>query len=401
MLWDEVSASAQKTLQQEVREELITHIIPFWNRMRDPRGGFFGRMDPMLKLEENADKGAILHARILWFYSSAYLALKDESLLEYAAHAYRFLRDCCYDRENGGMFWSVTCDGAPNDSMKHTYNQAFAIYGLCAYYDACGDNEALTLANELFETIESRTRDTYGYMEAFSRSWTLIGNEHLSEHGLPAEKTMNTTLHLIEAYTQLYRITKSEAVGVRLQWLLEVTADKIYDAERGALKVFFDKQWNELGDVYSYGHDIEATWLMDLACDVLGNAALSARYREINNTIAEKIQQIAFDGTALLNESAEGKLDGTRIWWVQAEGVVGFLNAFCRTGNLGFHHTACALWSYIKTHQIDRRDGGEWHAELTQQGEPLFSFDMAGPWKCPYHNGRMCLEVMKTDPVCV
>ncbi|GAB6957154.1 AGE family epimerase/isomerase [Ruminococcus champanellensis] len=395
MLRNEEMIEQGRALAADCRRELTEHILPFWNQLSDPRGGFYGRMDAALKLYPDAPKGVILHARILWAYSSAYLALQDPALLEHAAHAYRFLRTCCYDKAYGGMFWSVTAQGEPCDTIKHTYNQAFCIYGLCAYYRASGDVTALELAEKLFDTIEKKTPDAYGYGEAFTRDWQPADNEALSENGLSAVKTMNTVLHLVEAYTELYRVTRREQVAQRLRWLLDLTRNRIYDPERCALRVFFDGQWNEIGDVYSYGHDIEASWLLTRACDVLEDETYTAAFAEIAVRIAGKIQSCALEQGALNDEYAAGNINKKRVWWVEAEGVVGFLNAYQLSGDPAFFRTAQQLWRYIRTYQIDRREGGEWHAEVAFDNVPMQVFDMAGPWKCPYHNSRMCLETMQ------
>lgn len=208
-------------------------------------------------------------------------------------------------------------------------------------------------------------------------------------------KTMNTVLHLVEAYTELYRVTRREQVAQRLRWLLDLTRNRIYDPERCALRVFFDGQWNEIGDVYSYGHDIEASWLLTRACDVLEDETYTAALAEIAVRIAGKIQSCALEQGALNDEYAAGNINKKRVWWVEAEGVVGFLNAYQLSGDPAFFRTAQQLWRYIRTYQIDRREGGEWHAEVAFDNVPMQVFDMAGPWKCPYHNSRMCLETMQ------
>lgn len=227
------------------------------------------------------------------------------------------------------------------------------------------------------------------------RDWQPADNEALSENGLSAVKTMNTVLHLVEAYTELYRVTRREQVAQRLRWLLDLTRNRIYDPERCALRVFFDGQWNEIGDVYSYGHDIEASWLLTRACDVLEDETYTAAFAEIAVRIAGKIQSCALEQGALNDEYAAGNINKKRVWWVEAEGVVGFLNAYQLSGDPAFFRTAQQLWRYIRTYQIDRREGGEWHAEVAFDNVPMQVFDMAGPWKCPYHNSRMCLETMQ------
>lgn len=379
----------------EIQKELTEHIIPFWNQLADTeKGGFYGYLSNDLKLDKDAPKGVILHSRILWFYSNCYLVLKDKECLEKAKHAYEFLSTYCVDKENGGVYWMMNADGTVNDSMKHTYCQAFFIYAMSSYYDASKDENALKLALDVFRTVEDKCRDDVAYLEALSKTWELIENDALSENGLMADKTMNTTLHLIEAYTELYRVCKNQDVADCLKFQLEIMIDKIYDKENGKLLVFFDKYLNEIGDIYSYGHDIEATWLVDRACDVLGNAELSQKAADMNKVVVENIAQRAMNNGRLNNEVEKGVVNTWHIWWVQAEGVVGFYNAYQRYNNEKYLDIAHSLWNYIKTKIIDTREGGEWHSQLTDEDIPADFKPVVDPWKCPYHNGRMCLEII-------
>lgn len=385
-------------LKNECKNELVKRIIPFWNSLRDDEnGGFYGFMGNDLKVDKKADKGVILNSRILWFYSSAFKVLGDQVLLDNAKHAYEFLRDHCYDKKYGGVYYMMTFDGKPSDDMKHTYNQAFAVYALSAYYIASGDKEALALAYELFNTIETKTLDEFGYVEAFSRKWEPAKNDVLSENGIDASKTMNNVLHLIEAYTVLFEADGNEKVRKRLMFLLGLTKNKIFDSKNNKLLVFFDKEWNVLGDIHSYGHDIEATWLIDRACEVIADRELEAEWRNINLRIAENIYNIAFVDGALNNERDGDKIDDKRVWWVQAETVVGFTNAYMQSGNKKYLKAAEETMNWIKTYQTDSRENSEWWGEVEHNGKPMKTVDMVNPWKCPYHNGRMCLEIMNRD----
>ena len=382
-------------LAREVKNELENHIIPFWNSLQDnENGGFYGYMSSGLELDKNAVKGVILHSRILWFYSNCYLVLKDKDYLEKAKHAYDFMVKNCVDREYGGVYWAVNADGSVENSMKHTYCQAFFIYALSSYYDASKDNEALKLALEMFETVEKNSTDDVAYLEALSREWKEIENDALSENGLMADKTMNTTLHLMEAYTELFRVSHDVKVLKRLKFQLEITLTKIYDKNGGKLFVFFDRNLNEIGDIYSYGHDIEATWLMDRACEVIGDESLTKRVSEMNEVIVTNIAERAYEKSSLNNESEHGIINKLRIWWVQAEGVVGFFNAYQKYENVRYLDISHAIWEYIKKNIIDKREGGEWYSQVDESGKPDGK-PIVDPWKCPYHNGRMCLEIIK------
>lgn len=382
-------------LARECKNELVNHIIPFWNKLEDTeKGGFYGYVGNDLTLDKDAPKGVILHSRILWFYSNCYLVLKDKECLKKAKHAYEFLVNNCIDAKNGGVYWMMNADGSVNDSMKHTYCQAFFVYAMSSYYDASKDRDALDIAMKVFNTIESKCRDDVAYLEAFSDDWKIIPNDALSENGLMADKTMNTTLHLIEAYTELYRVNKDNAVLKSLRFLVELMLTKVYDSENGKLLVFFDKNMNEIGDIYSYGHDIEATWLMDRACDVIGDEHLSKRVADMNKVIVRNIADRALSNGRLNNEVEKGVVNTWHIWWVQAEGVVGFYNAYQRYGDARYLDIARSLWKYISTKLIDSRDGGEWHSQLDDNDVPADFKPVVDPWKCPYHNGRMCLEII-------
>lgn len=383
-------------LAREAKKELTEHILPFWNRLEDTEhGGFYGYMDHDLKLDKNAEKGVILHSRILWFYSNCYLVLKDAECLKKAKGCYDFMVKYCVDREYGGVYWSVNADGSPKDDMKHTYCQAFFIYALASYYDASRDESALKLALEMFETVEERCTDAVAYLEAMSRKWETVENDALSENGLMADKTMNTTLHLLEAYTELYRVSGDERVADRLKFQLRLFLDRIYFKEDARLLVFFNKNLNVIGDIHSYGHDIEATWLMDRACEVLGDERFTEEVSAMNKKIVAHIAEIAYKDGSLLNERDKTEINTWRIWWVQAEGVVGFLNAYQKYENAEYMDIARNIWEYIKKEIIDRREGGEWFSQVDENGNPAKFKPTVDPWKCPYHNGRMCLEIIR------
>ena len=382
----------------EIKEHLTKDIIPFWQGLKDEEyGGFYGYMGYDLAVDRKAVKGCILNSRILWFFSNAYLVLKKEELLMDAAHAYRFLKEYCLDKENGGVYWSLAFDGSPEDTTKHTYNQAFAIYALSSYYDASGDEEALKAAWELYRIIEDRCRDEYGYLEAFNVRFEPEDNDKLSENGVMAEKTMNTLLHVFEAYTELYRVTREEKVGRNIQYMMDLIADKVYNKEAGRQEVFFDRTWNSLIDLYSYGHDIETAWLVDRGLEVLGSKDYTEKLTPITKTITENIYKRAYIDHSLVNEAENGVVDTTRVWWVQAEAVVGFLNGYQKAPeHKEYLQAAEDIWNYIKTYLVDKRHGSEWFWSVDKDKNPIQK-PIVEPWKCPYHNGRMCFEVIKRN----
>ena len=372
-------------------------------------GGYYGWLSYDLALDKTSEKGCILNSRITWFFSNAYTLLRDESLLDEAKHGYEFLTNHCVDKEYGGIYWSLNYDGTPLDTTKHTYNQAFCIYALASYYEASGNQEALALAFSLFRLIEDKCRDEVGYLEAFTRDFKPESNEKLSENGVLADKTMNTLLHVFEAYTELYRVCsgkketdlsawkeQAEQVRGRITWMMDLIADKIYNPAKHRQEVFFDKNYNTILDLHSYGHDIETAWLVDRGLEVLGDEAYKEKISPITKALTSQIYRVAFDGHSLANECDRGVVNQNRIWWVQAETVVGFLNGYQKSpGHSEYRDAALAVWEFIKEYVVDKRSGSEWYWEVKQDGSAIEGRPIVEPWKCPYHNGRMCLEVIK------
>lgn len=387
-------------LKLEAERHLKSVIIPFWSELRDERhGGYVGYVGYDLKADASAPKGCIQNSRILWFFSSAYSRLRTPALLECANHAYRYLETFA-DKKDGGLFWMCTADGEPMDETKHTYNHAFAIYALAAYARASGKEKPLHQALKLFELVESRMTRDGQYLDAFTRAFRPLSNLKLSDspklmaRGVVAKKTMNTVLHVLEAYTLLYEIGKDRRVLARLQYLLDFIMRYVYDRDNNRLNVFFDGAMRSLIDMQSYGHDIEASWLIDLAADAAQTDGERAQTKAVTSRLAQGVLDRAFSGGSLKNEIVEGEADARRIWWVQAETMVGMLNLWQKTGDVGLMKQISALWQYINASIVDHRQNGEWYAILDETGVPA-RLPVAEPWKAPYHNGRMCLEMMK------
>lgn len=382
----------------EIRRELTDRILPFWRGLRDDeKGGYIGQVEFDLTKKPEAERGCILNSRILWFFSEAYLTLKDPALLDEAGHAYQMLLSML-DTENGGMYWSMNADKTVADSTKHTYNQGFAIYALSAYYRASGKEEALDLAMELFRLVEEKCFDGEGYLEAFTADWKPAENDKLSENGVEAGRTMNTLLHILEGYTGLYEAGKNPEVRERLIWIMNTWAEKLYNPERRRQEVFFDLSYHTLIDLYSFGHDIETSWLADRTLGVLGDRALTEKIRPMLLAMADHTLQAAYtEGNGFSNESENGKVDTTRVWWVQAEALLGFLNAYEHTGEPRYLNAVRSQWEYIKEKMIDPREGSEWFWSVKEDGTPIEK-PIVEPWKCPYHNGRMCMEVIRRNP---
>ena len=378
----------------QVREHLTRDLIPFWRGLRDDmRGGFVSLVRDDLSRDPLAERGCILNSRILWFFATGAMTLGDRSLLKDAEHAYRALRGML-DPENGGVYWSVNADGTPLDTTKHTYNQAFAVYALAAYARASGLREPLELAFRLFEVIEEKCRDAGGYLEAQTADWKPMSNEKLSENGVMAGRTMNTLLHVMEGYTGLYEASGDARVREKLLEILDTLAEKIWNPAKRRQEVFFDADWRTLIDLHSFGHDIETSWLADHTLDVVADEPRTARIRPMLQAMAEETLRLAYTpGNGFAAEMERGKVDTTRVWWVQAEALLGFLRAWERSGEERFLDAAHSQWDYIRDRVIDPRCG-EWHWSLTEAGESTGK-PFVEPWKCPYHNGRMCFEILR------
>ncbi|WP_367128467.1 AGE family epimerase/isomerase [Saccharothrix sp. HUAS TT1] len=379
-------------LREQAETELRHRILPFWLGLVDrEHGGIHGHVDADLVVHREADKGAVLTCRFLWTFSAAHRLFGDPSYLAAARHAYRFVTAHLLDAEHGGVFWSVDRTGAPADTDKHVYAQAFALYAFSEYHRATGDPDALARATALHDLITGVGHDpaSGAYREQFDRAWTPKPNALLGEHTL-ADITMNTHLHVLEALTAYHVVAPTPAVADRVTALLHTFRDRFYDPRRRSLRVFLDSGWRELGDVMSFGHDVEASWLIDEACHEVGGD-LSDVVVGLASGTAERA--VLADGS-VANESVGGRLDATRVWWVQAEAVVGFLNAHERTGDPAFRALALDTWDYIATGVVDPRPTGEWLYGRDAAGVPLRK-EAAGMWKCCYHNGRLCLELVR------
>lgn len=417
------------TLRNEVRQELENDILPFWmEKMTDNgRGGFYGRIDGGDTLHADAPKGAILNARILWTFSAAYRILRRPEYLDTATRAKRYLIDRFYDNDFGGVYWSLDADGNPLDTKKQIYAQGFAIYGLGEYARATGDDEALDYAVRLFNLIEEHSfdRGRNGYVEAFMRDWSVIGDMRLSDKDENASKTMNTHLHILEPYANLYRVWKDARLERQLRNMIGLFTGKIMNRETSHLDLFFDDDWHTRGDIVSYGHDIEASWLIHEAALVLGDKALLKEIEPVIVNIARAADEGLNPDGSLIYEQTSGQADGQTSrqgtdgeptgvqgeapcqlvtctsstdkelhWWVQAENVVGHVNLYQHFGDEAALDTAVKCWQFIKNSLIDR-EHGEWHWSLMPDGTVNRRDDKAGFWKCPYHNGRMCMEIIE------
>lgn len=386
-------------LRAELHRELTEHLLPFWahNTIDHQFGGFVGKITGDGRVQTDAPKSAILNTRILWMFSAAYAALGNEQLHTLAERAFQYLLDHFWDRQHNGLYWSLNADGSVLDNRKHIYAQAFGIFSLANHYLATGKVASLNRARVLFSLIERYGADVDhgGYHEAFSHDWNLLDDVRLSEKDLNEPKSMNTHLHILEAYTILYRAWPDPLLYERLENLVLLFLNNIIDPETGHLYTFFDVDWCPRTRVFSFGHDIEASWLLMEAADVLKDDTLNEHVHSTACTIARTTLREGVDSDGgLFNEVDEtGHLDSDKHWWPQAEAIVGFYATFQKTRDSIFENAAARTWKFIKHYIIDQ-ENGEWFTRVNREGIPYAHEDKVGFWKCPYHNVRACLEIL-------
>lgn len=386
-----------KQLKAELSAELDS-ILEYWSKhtIDTQNGGFVGQIDFNDYIIANTEKGSVLNARILWTFSSSYKVTKNESHKEIAKRAFEFLSEYIYDDEFGGLFWSINVDKTPKDTKNQIYALAFAIYGLSEYYAISKDDKALEIAINLYLKIQEHSYDpeNKGYFEALTRDWQPIEDLRLSDKDANEKKTMNTHLHIVEAYANLFKVWKDKKLQNDIIELLETIEKHFINTETGHLRLFFDENWIEKPDVISYGHDIEAAWLLLQCAEISEDETLIANYKKHAIQMAEVTQEgLDSDGGLWYEFDPEkNELIAEKHWWVQAEALIGFYNAYQLTGDEKYLDIVYKNWDFIQNHILDKQNG-EWFWGIYRDNS-LIEKDKAGFWKCPYHNGRACLELI-------
>ena len=385
------------TYREELNHELGS-ILRFWMRAMpdEQRGGFLGRIDAANTPHPDAPKGLVLNCRILWTFSAAWRQTGIWILRPIAARAYEYINSYFIDRESDGFFWSLHPSGQPLITRKQVYGQAFALYAISEYYRATGDPAALDQAIALYRLIEKHAADPadQGYFEAFSRDWSPLEDLRLSEKDANEQKTTNTNLHVLEAYANLYHAWPDAILRRRIILLLGVFTRHIVDASTGHLGLFFTADWQPRSTLISYGHDIEAAWLLYTAALAIEDDS----WIQQTKTLAIKLASAAVEGLdkdgGLWYEKEKGQLIREKHWWPQAEAMVGFLYAWRISGDRHWLKRSVAAWDFVKKYLRDPH-GNEWYWGVQPDHSPMPGQDKAGFWKCPYHNSRACLEIIR------
>jgi cellobiose epimerase len=385
--------------RRQLKAELTGNILPFWmtHTVDKINGGFYGAVTNDLEIHNEVPRSAILCARILWTYATAFRKLGDREYLAMARRAYDYLSHIFWDPEYGGVYWSVDFTGKPVFERKHHYAQAFAIYALSEYYRATESPQSLEFAQTLFQLLEKHAFDPLhgGYIEGSSRKWEALTDMRLSDRDLNCRKSMNTLLHILEAYTSLLRVWEDAGLRAKHKGLMETFQEHIIDHSTGHFKLFFDDRWNSLLENVSYGHDIEGSWLLCEAAEVQADRALLEQVREAAIQIAAAVYKdgLEQDGSLPYESGPQGLVDSFKSWWVQAEAMPGFYNAFQLSGQEHFAQAAWRSWEYIRDKMVDRTHG-DWLKRLHRDGTPDNSTNKVGPWECPYHHSRACFEMI-------
>lgn len=383
-----------KQYKKELAEEL-KRILDYWmkNCIDEINGGFVGRIDHLGNVYNDAPKGAVLNARILWTFSAAYNLTREPVYLNIAARAFQYIKDYIVDKEYGGVYWAVDHEGKPLETEKEIYALSFAVYGLSEYARASGNESAKKLGIKIYEDILKHSYDKKngGYIEGFARDWKEIPEQRLG----PEKKSMNTHLHLLEAFSNLLTVWSDAGLFEKVKELVAIFQDHIISSKTSHLILFFDEEWKEKSKMISYGHDIEAAWLILEAAEKLKDDRLIEKVK-ISSINVTKAAAKGLDGDGGLwyeYDVDKQHLLRQKDWWPQAEAMVGFFNAWEISKDEKYLKQSLKTWEFVKQYLLDKKFG-EWYSGVGEDHSPMPNADKVGIWKCPYHNGRACIELI-------
>ena len=388
-----------KKYRAEIEQEL-NNILQYWAHFTpdDRNGGFFGQIDNNNVVHYGAPKGSVLNSRILWTFAAAQ---NNGYGMEYAGipdRAYEYLSRHFIDEKYGGVYWTVSENGEPLETKKQVYATAFALYGITEHYRLRATEEIFTTMLSLYDILVDKACDKTngGYREAFARDWTQTADQRLSSKDANEKKSMNTNLHVLEAFANLYTVWPNEGLRTQIADLLEIFRTKIIDQRSGHLHLFFDDEWNVRPDVISYGHEIEASWLLLDAATTIGNTHLIKAFRQVCLVLSDAATEgLDTDGGLWYEfDPQKNKLIKQKHWWPQAEAMVGYFTAWQIGNQQKYLQRSLNSWRFTTSHILDKQNG-EWFWGANERNEPMADEDKVGLWKCPYHNGRACLEVIK------
>lgn len=387
-------AQYKKELQNE-----LSAVLSFWqkNTVDNEFEGFYGKLDNSNKVFPGAPKGSVLNSRILWTFSAAFNLTGNMDYLETAERAFRYILDHFIDKEYGGVYWMVDHKGDPYDTKKQIYALSFAIYGLSEFYQCNKNRESMDLAIELYNLIVEHSYDTIygGYIEALSRDWKELSDLRLSTKDANEKKSMNSHLHLLEGFTNLYRIWPDKALHKKIKELINIFLVHIIDKKSHHLVLFFDEEWNVKSNTISYGHDVEASWLIQESAETTGDGELVQLVKNQSVKLADVASEGLDNDGGLWYEYEAGtdSLIKEKHSWPQAEAMIGFYNAWQITGDESYLKRSLASWQFVQDHILDKKNG-EWFWGVTENYS-LMAEDKVGIWKCPYHNSRACIELIR------
>jgi len=392
-------------LASQVDNALHADILDAWfpRSIDKEHGGFHTHFARDWKWLPGDGKGSVIQGRMTWVASQ--VVLREPQLkaqyLPYVQQGVSFLENTMWDKKYGGFYWKLDDNGQVSKGFtdeKHLYGVGFGIYGLAAAYKATGDEKALDLAKEAFHWMDAHAHDSVhgGYFELLDREGKPVvpnvpdGQVQIDEIGPIGYKSMNTHIHLMEAFTELYQVWPDPTLRARLEEMLGIVRDKIC-VQPGAMNLFFTNEWQPIPGEDSYGHDVETAYLITETDEVLHHKA-SEKTERMAKMLVDHALAYGWD-TQNGGFFQEGPTFGPPVsrlkeWWVQVEGLNALLMMHERYGkqNPIYFQRFLQQWSFIKNHTIDQEYHGLYN--LTKPDGTPITQAKGSVWKGGYHDGR-------------